>query len=149
MPRALFFTALALLFGFAVTGRAQQLPVPQLKSVFPCGTRQGTSVEVEVGGANLDETTKLYFSNPGITAELISDPAKPPARFKVAVAANVPVGDYDVRSIGKLGIHTAAGGIDPTRVTTAGLGQENPIASNETESGRAQNRRTDIVVTGR
>jgi OmpA-OmpF porin, OOP family len=40
-------------------------------------------------------------------------------------------------------------GIDPTRVTTAGLGQENPIASNETESGRAQNRRTDIVVTAR
>jgi OmpA-OmpF porin, OOP family len=40
-------------------------------------------------------------------------------------------------------------GIDPSRVTTAGLGQENPIASNETESGRAQNRRTDFVVTGR
>ena len=40
-------------------------------------------------------------------------------------------------------------GIDPTRVTTAGLGQETPVASNETESGRAQNRRTDIVVTGR
>ena len=40
-------------------------------------------------------------------------------------------------------------GIEPTRVTTAGLGQEDPIASNETESGRAQNRRTDIVVTGR
>ena len=40
-------------------------------------------------------------------------------------------------------------GIDPTRVSTAGLGQENPVASNETESGRAQNRRTDIVVTGR
>ena len=40
-------------------------------------------------------------------------------------------------------------GIDPGRVATAGLGQENPIASNETESGRAQNRRTDIVVTGR
>jgi outer membrane protein OmpA-like peptidoglycan-associated protein len=40
-------------------------------------------------------------------------------------------------------------GIDPTRVATAGLGQENPIASNETEAGRAQNRRTDIVVTGR
>ncbi len=40
-------------------------------------------------------------------------------------------------------------GIDPTRVATAGLGQENPVASNETEVGRAQNRRTDIVVTGR
>ena len=40
-------------------------------------------------------------------------------------------------------------GIDPTRVATAGLGQENPIASNETDTGRALNRRTDIVVTGR
>jgi outer membrane protein OmpA-like peptidoglycan-associated protein len=40
-------------------------------------------------------------------------------------------------------------GIDPSRLTTAGLGQENPIASNDTESGRAQNRRTDFVVTGR
>ncbi|HLK93459.1 MAG TPA: OmpA family protein [Polyangia bacterium] len=40
-------------------------------------------------------------------------------------------------------------GIEPTRVATAGLGQENPVASNETEGGRALNRRTDIVVTGR
>ena len=40
-------------------------------------------------------------------------------------------------------------GVDPSRVITAGLGQENPIASNDTESGRAQNRRTDFVVTGR
>jgi outer membrane protein OmpA-like peptidoglycan-associated protein len=40
-------------------------------------------------------------------------------------------------------------GVDPSRVTTAGLGQENPIASNDTETGRAQNRRTDFVVTGR
>jgi OOP family OmpA-OmpF porin len=40
-------------------------------------------------------------------------------------------------------------GIEPSRVSTSGLGQENPIASNDTESGRAQNRRTDFVVTGR
>jgi outer membrane protein OmpA-like peptidoglycan-associated protein len=40
-------------------------------------------------------------------------------------------------------------GVDPSRVTTVGLGQENPIASNDTETGRAQNRRTDFVVTGR
>ncbi len=90
---------------------AQQLPIPQLKSVFPCGVQQGKSVEVEISGGNLDETTKLYFSNPGITATLIVDPkAKPnepatgPFRFKVSVAASVPVGDYDVRSIGKFGI---------------------------------------------
>jgi outer membrane protein OmpA-like peptidoglycan-associated protein len=40
-------------------------------------------------------------------------------------------------------------GVDGARLTTAGLGAENPIASNDTEAGRAQNRRTDVVVTGR
>ena len=61
-------------------------------------------MEVELAGSSLDETKKLYFSNPAITAELISDPAKPPARFKVTVALNVPVGVYDVRSAGKMGV---------------------------------------------
>lgn len=92
-----------LLLAASLPLRAQELPIPQLKSVFPCGAKQGSTVEVELAGNNLDETKKLYFSNPGITAELISDPAKPPARFKVTVAANVPVGVYDVRSIGKMG----------------------------------------------
>jgi outer membrane protein OmpA-like peptidoglycan-associated protein len=40
-------------------------------------------------------------------------------------------------------------GVDSSRLATVGLGQENPIASDDTESGRAQNRRTDFVVTGR
>ena len=112
---------------------AQGLPIPQLKSLFPCGAQQGKSVELEISGGNLDATSKLYFSHPGIKAELIVDPkAAPPVvaavtpapvdaagkpmpappppppsgpfRFKVTAAANVPVGDYDVRSIGKFGI---------------------------------------------
>jgi outer membrane protein OmpA-like peptidoglycan-associated protein len=40
-------------------------------------------------------------------------------------------------------------GVDGARLTTAGLGDENPIASNDTEEGRAKNRRTDVVVTSR
>ncbi len=116
----------------ALPVHAQQLPIPQLKSVFPCGGRQGTSGEVEIGGGNLEGTTKLYFSNPGITATPIGIPVAAPiiaaatvpvdgagpkspnpppapaptgtAKFKVTVAPGVPVGDYDVRSIGKFGI---------------------------------------------
>jgi OOP family OmpA-OmpF porin len=38
------------------------------------------------------------------------------------------------------------GGIDATRVTTAGYGQEYPLASNETEEGRAKNQRLELVV---
>jgi OmpA-OmpF porin, OOP family len=39
------------------------------------------------------------------------------------------------------------GGIDPGRITTAGFGRDKPIASNDTEEGRARNRRTELVVT--
>ena len=38
-------------------------------------------------------------------------------------------------------------GVDGGRIETEGYGQENPVASNETEEGRAQNRRISIRVT--
>lgn len=38
------------------------------------------------------------------------------------------------------------GGVDTTRITTDGYGADKPIASNDTEEGRAKNRRTDLVV---
>jgi outer membrane protein OmpA-like peptidoglycan-associated protein len=38
-----------------------------------------------------------------------------------------------------------AGGIEAGRLTTAGLGQTKPLASNDTEVGRAQNRRVEVA----
>ncbi len=38
------------------------------------------------------------------------------------------------------------GGISATRVTPVGYGQENPLASNETQEGRAKNWRLELVV---
>ena len=38
-------------------------------------------------------------------------------------------------------------GIDPSRMTAKGYGQENPIADNSTEEGRQQNRRISLRVT--
>ena len=38
------------------------------------------------------------------------------------------------------------GGIDAGRISTAGYGQEKPIASNATEDGKAKNRRLELVV---
>lgn len=37
--------------------------------------------------------------------------------------------------------------IDPARLTSAGQGQYNPIGDNSTAEGRAQNRRTEIILT--
>lgn len=37
-------------------------------------------------------------------------------------------------------------GIDPSRIIAVGFGETQPIASNETAEGRAQNRRIDITI---
>lgn len=38
-------------------------------------------------------------------------------------------------------------GVDPKRLTAAGRGEYNPIASNATAEGKARNRRTQIIIT--
>jgi outer membrane protein OmpA-like peptidoglycan-associated protein len=42
-----------------------------------------------------------------------------------------------------------SGGVADSRVGTAGFGPEKPIASNDTEEGRAKNRRLELVVDKR
>jgi outer membrane protein OmpA-like peptidoglycan-associated protein len=42
-----------------------------------------------------------------------------------------------------------ANGIDAARLDYAGFGQERPLASNDTEDGRAKNRRTELVVVAK
>ena len=39
-------------------------------------------------------------------------------------------------------------GISPSRLRTRGFGESEPVASNDTEEGRAQNRRTELNVIG-
>jgi OOP family OmpA-OmpF porin len=37
-------------------------------------------------------------------------------------------------------------GVEESRLTTRGLGESQPVASNDTEDGRAQNRRVELKV---
>jgi len=83
-----------------LAGVAQaELPSPRLDRIFPIGASAGTSVEIEIQGADLEELKALRFDHPSITAEMLKD-----RKFKVTVAANVPEGTYDVRVIGRWGI---------------------------------------------
>lgn len=88
-----------------------QLPNPRLHTVYPCGGQVGTTAEVTIAGADLDEAAELIFSHSGITgtpkltpATDIS-PARPiPNQFAVQIAADVPPGVYEVRVRGRFGL---------------------------------------------
>ncbi len=61
-------------------------------------------------------------------------------------AANKQLSDARARSVRDAMV---AGGIDAGRLDAAGFGQERPIASNDTEAGKAKNRRTELVITSK
>lgn len=61
-------------------------------------------------------------------------------------AANKQLSDARARSVRDAMV---AGGIDAGRLDAAGLGQERPIAPNETDAGRTKNRRTELVITAK
>lgn len=39
-------------------------------------------------------------------------------------------------------------GIDPSLISTSGMGETQPVADNKTRAGRAQNRRVDVTIKG-
>jgi hypothetical protein len=42
------------------------LPVPRLFTVFPCGGKSGSTIEVTFSGQDIEEPESLLFSQPGI-----------------------------------------------------------------------------------
>ncbi len=93
--RSLSFLAL---FMFVAAARAD-LPSPRLDRLTPLGAAAGSSVEVEIAGADLEEPSKLLFEHRGIATVHLKD-----RKFKVTVAADVPPGTYDAWVVGKYGI---------------------------------------------
>ncbi len=82
-----------------VSAARADLPSPRLDRVAPLGAAAGSSVEVDVAGADIEEAAKLFFDHPGISATHIKD-----RKFKVTIAADVPPGTYDARLFSKYGV---------------------------------------------
>lgn len=69
---------------------------------------------------------------------------------------NVPISTINIRNNWDLSTLRASSvvqslqntyGVDPKRLTAGGRGEFNPVADNETEAGKAKNRRTQIIIT--
>src|SRR5688572_9137969 len=93
-----------------------QVPQPKIYATQPSGAKAGTTVELKLtSGAELERVDRLLFSHPGIKAERLMRPADrlfPEPRavdntFKVAVAADVPPGVYELRAAGPYGVSNA------------------------------------------
>jgi hypothetical protein len=88
-----------------------QLPATQLTSLFPPGGKQGTTVELTVTGADIDDLEKLTFNHPGLvavpkmSAATDFEPAKPtPGAFTLTIAGDVPPGSYEAHAVGRFGL---------------------------------------------
>jgi outer membrane protein OmpA-like peptidoglycan-associated protein len=90
-------------------------------------------------GATVAEVAKIMMCYPNMTVELdghTDNTGDPQSNQTLSVdRANT------VKQM------LAQNGIDSGRIATNGFGQDRPIASNDTEDGRARNRRTELVVT--
>lgn len=69
---------------------------------------------------------------------------------------NVPISQKNIRNNWDLSALRASSvvqalqnqyGVDPKRLTAAGRGEYNPVASNDNEAGKQRNRRTQIIIT--
>jgi chemotaxis protein MotB len=69
---------------------------------------------------------------------------------------NVPISKPNIRNNWDLSALRASSvvqvlqtsyGVDPKRLTAGGRGEYNPIATNDTDEGKARNRRTQIIIT--
>ncbi|WP_117590327.1 OmpA family protein [Chryseobacterium taiwanense] len=69
---------------------------------------------------------------------------------------NVPISRENIRNNWDLSTLRASSvvqelqnkyGVDPSRLTAGGRGEYNPLVANDTEAGRAKNRRTQIIIT--
>lgn len=101
---ASLFTLLCLL-PVAVVSAAGALPKPE--QLLPFGAQRGTEVSVRVTGADLQDTTGLWFANPEIKATLQTGGKADEQRFQVTVPASVDPGRYECRLLGKGGASEA------------------------------------------
>lgn len=88
----------------------------------------------------LDQLVTFLTNNPGITVEISGH------------TDDIGSADYNLelseRRAESVVNYLVSKGIDAKRLTYKGFGESAPVAPNDTEDGRAKNRRTEIKITG-
>lgn len=88
--------------------------------------------------AELDKLVKLLQANPTLRIELGGHTDNVGAD-----TANLRLSDQRAQAVRDF---VVAKGVEASRITAKGYGETKPVATNDTEEGRAQNRRTEVTV---
>ena len=111
--------------------------------VFSSGSAALSKDGRELIGAMAKEIAAKPYLRVWIRGHTDADPVKKPATLK-----NYPYGNIQLSSARALEVAMAlkAGGLPSDKLAVAGLGSSQPVASNKTAAGKAQNRRVEIFV---
>ena len=105
MAFRILLTSLAMLAGILAAGA--QLPVARLHSLSPAGGQIGSTFEISLSGADLDDVTDLLFSDTNVTAKakiLGETGLAEPNRFVVTISSNGLPGKCEARAVGRFGV---------------------------------------------
>lgn len=125
-----------------------QLPSTQLSNIFPPGGKFGTTLDVQVNGADQIDLHKLVFSHPGIIAKQkmtkpneFLDEVPVQGQFAVTIAGDVPPGVYEARVVGRYGVSNP-------RAFTVGVYEELHERGGNTAKTSAAELKVDSTISG-
>jgi hypothetical protein len=133
------------LIGLSVPAGSARADLPSVRfdRLTPLGGAAGTTVDVEVAGADMEDVKTLLFDHPGLKATFIKD-----RHFRLSIAADVPAGTYDGRLVGRFGVSNPRlfsvthGLADVARQQTGDTPQR--IAVNSAVNGTCAGNREDV-----
>ncbi|MYL23675.1 OmpA family protein [Vreelandella massiliensis] len=125
---------------------------------------QGSRIEIDRRGdeilLNMPSSVTFGFDSSELTAQArdslneVANVLREYTDTRVNIAGHTDsIGDANYnqrlseRRAQAVGSYLSQNGVSPVRLNTVGYGEAQPIASNETEQGRAQNRRVEITLT--
>lgn len=131
-------------------------PGLQNRSVSVNATKEGIVVSLREAGFFASGSAALRSQAEGTLAEFVKVIAPYPVRIRIeGHTDNVPIhnshfdSNWDLstaRATAIIKVFISKYGIAPERLSAAGYGEYYPAASNDTASGRAMNRRVDLVI---
>ena len=126
----------------------QKLVSPAAATIAPCGKSSVLNVNFETASAVLTASSnaeiarleKLMKDKPGVTAKLVGHTDN-----VGSASSNQSLSQARARAVYQALVDA---GVAASRLSFEGMGEDSPVATNATASGRRQNRRTEFITYG-